>query len=119
MTTAPTRPRAPQDFRKKAEQDEALDETIELSVDGVVHKITPADLTGLQEMHIRQVTGKSFIEIQQALEKHPGLDYLGMFMWVCRYAAGEDVALEDVLGGISYASDVVFKDDAEPNPPEA
>lgn len=117
---ANTRPRPPQDFRKKAETDKILDQTVEIAIDGAVYKLTPADLTGLQEMRIRRETGMSVIEIIQGLQEHPGIDYLGMFMWACRLSAGEeDATLEASLKGISYGSEVVIKEDAVPDSPEA
>lgn len=116
---ANTRPRAPQDFKKKAAVREALDETQEILIDGVPYKITPADLTGLVEMRIRKETGYSAAQIGEMLVAAPGADLVGMFMWACRIAKGDEVSLEEVLGSVSGASVVEVKDGAEPDPPEA
>lgn len=103
----------------KAKQDAELDETFAIRVDGEVYKITPADLTGAQEFRIRQATGMSVTQVITNLQAAPGVDMLGVFMWIARTTAGEKVELMEVLESISYASDLDIVEDAEPDSPEA
>lgn len=102
-----------------AKKDAELDETFAIRVDGQVYKITPADLTGAQEFRIRQATGMSVAQVITNLQASPGVDMLGVFMWIARTTAGERVELMDVLESISYASDLDIVEDAEPDDPEA
>lgn len=97
--------------RKQAAMDA---EAVGIRIDGVDYVINPHDLTGRVEMEIRREIGMGLAELQERLEKSPGLDYLGMFMWAVRHANGEPVDLMDVLDDIRADSDVevLLGDDA-------
>lgn len=103
----------------EAKREALMDETFAIRVNDEVYSITPADLTGLVEFRIRRETGMSVEGIVTALSAEPGVDYLGMFMWACKVAAGEDVSLESVLASVSWAAEVDVIDNAEPASPEA
>ena len=55
-------------------------------------------------------------ELTQKLQESPGVDYLGMFMWACRLAHGDDVELMEVLEGVSHGSDVEVVEEPEQAP---
>lgn len=120
MTTTEARPPLARKHTRTtiAKQDAQLDQTVEVLIDGESYKLTPADLTGIHEMRIRKETGLSVSEILTKLQESPGIDLLGMFMFACAIAAGDNPDLMEILGGISYASEVEIAD-AEPAPPEA
>lgn len=109
-----TEPRQPQDRQRprktsgsKRQRQAATDAAaVGLSIDGVEYVINPNDLTGWVEYEIRRECGMGVAEIVAAMERTQGIDYLGMFMWAVRRANGEDVALREVLEGISAGSDV-------------
>lgn len=101
--------------KRKAEQDESFG----LRIDGEDYILTPADLNGLQEMRIRKETGYSVGTLLSEIQTAPGVDLLGIFMWVCNMSQGKADDLNAILEGISHASDVEVLDDAEPVSPEA
>lgn len=107
--------------RSKARRQQQMDsEAVGIRIDGVDYVINPNDITGSVERRIRQVIGKGFVEIQTALQEHPGIDLLGEFMWAVRYANGErDLDLDAVLDSVSYGSDVEVLADAQESAPKA
>lgn len=105
----------------KAEKDRqaALDESMDVRIDGTVYSIVLADITGLVEMRIRRETGFSVMELITKMQGDSmGMDVLGCFMYACEVAAGRDANLEAILASVSWASevDVVESAEAEPVP---
>lgn len=104
----------------EAKRKKELDQSFGIRIDGEDYTLTPADLSGVQEMRIRRETGYSVTTLIQELEKAPGVDLIGIFMWVCNLSQGKAADLNEILEGISYASDVDVIGDVEPDPfPEA
>lgn len=91
----------------KKRKQQAIDaDAVGVRIDGVDYVVNPHDLTGRVEFEIRREIGMGLAELQERLEKSPGLDYLGMFMWAVRHANGETVDLMSVLDEIRADSDV-------------
>lgn len=91
---------------RKRKQQQMDADAVGIRIDGVEYVINPHDLTGRVEFQIRERLGMGLAELHERLERSPGLDYLGMFMWAVKHANGEDVDLMDVLDTIRGDSDV-------------
>ena len=103
----------------EAKRKQELDESFGIRIDGVDYILTPADVTGLQEMRIRKESGYSVTSLIRELSIEPGVDHLGIFMWVCNLTQGKPADLEAILEGVSMASEVEIIDSAEPALPKA
>lgn len=116
-----SRPTTARKVTPKSEKNrtEALDQTFGIRVDGEEYLLVPADMTGLVEMRIRRETGMGVAELIEKIQKSPGVDLLGMFMWASRIASGAAADLEEVLASVNFASDVDVVEDAKPPAPEA
>lgn len=98
-----------------------LDESFGVRIDGKDFVLTPADITGVQEMRIRRETGYSVATLLHALQTSPGVDLIGIFVWIVEWTGNHsDATLEEVLGRYSYGSDVDIVGDtnASEPPPE-
>lgn len=116
MTQAPERPARKQTKGAEARRREALAEKVySLKIDGEVYTLDMGELNGLHELRLRRETGMSVEEVMSAIGTKPGLDVLGIYMWLCDLTAGGDSSLEDHLTGISWASEVESIE-AEPAP---
>jgi hypothetical protein len=104
----------------ESKRDKMLDDSFGIRIDGIDYVLTPADLTGVQELRIRRETGYSVTTLIQELQTAPGVDLIAMFMWACSLSQGKSADLEQILGSVSYASDVEIMDEPQPdNSPEA
>lgn len=122
MTQAPERPSLARKHTPRTEKarQEAVEEVHALRIDGEVYALRMADLTGLHELRLRRETGMSVEEVMSTLGSKPGLDVLGIFMWLCDLTAGGSSDLEQWLGSVSWASGIELVDSEEAPPaPEA
>lgn len=121
--TAAKRPSTTRKVTPKSEANRKaiLDEAIGIKVDGVEHSIRPADMNGLVERQIRSTIGMGALELFESLERSPGMDLIGMWIWVCEYVNGnENADLDAALGSVSWASDIDIAENPKgPNLPEA
>lgn len=118
MTQAPERPTLARKHTKSTEANRKAaqaEQVYALRIDGEVYTLDLGELNGLHEMKLRRETGLSVEEVMSTIGTKPGLDVLGIFMWLCDLTAGGASSLEDHLTGISWASDVEAVD-PEPAP---
>ena len=124
MTVQPIQPMDHQRPQKQAarakarRQKEIDDGAICLKIDDREYTLNQADITGVVEFEIRAKLGMSLTELCMRLESAPGMDYIGMFMWACRYVNGErELDFMDVLAEVSMDVDVeIVQKPKEPAP---
>ena len=102
----------------EAKRKAAQDESFGICIDGVDYILTPSDVTGIQEMQIRRESGYSVTSLIREISLEPGVDHLGIFMWVCDLTQGKPADLIKSLESVSMASDVEIIEDSEPVAPK-
>jgi hypothetical protein len=121
-TQTPKRPslsKKPATKKAVAERQRMLDEARrDIKIDGVIYTVDPANITGLIERRVIREIDQTVIQFTETLDNKAGAYALGVFMWISRLCAGDDVELDEVLGGMGYGSDIEIVDaaDAEQTP---
>lgn len=119
-TTQPesTRPRAPQDYRKKQAVDKSLDEGVTIVVDGKDYTVVAGDLSALDTMALRRETGFSFRSLIMSLQSDPDVDLVAALVWLSRRIGGEQMlSYAEVARDIGYDADIDVKEaEGDPNP---
>lgn len=97
----------------------AHDAAMTIRVGDEKYTLIPADITGLMELRIRQETGYSIAQIlTKAMSIEMGIDIVGCFMFAVEVSRGLDPDLTEILGSLSWATDVDIED-ADGNPLKA
>jgi hypothetical protein len=90
--------------RSKQQNDDGLGMKIEL--DGRTYLVRENDLTPRDIRALRQETGFSWAGLGRELEKDPDIDLIAALVWMARRLDGEVISYDDVLGEMSYKSDL-------------
>jgi hypothetical protein len=98
-STAGTRSRA----RSKAEGESP---GLKVELDGKIYIVRQSDLTPHDVRALRQETGLSWIGLGRALATDPDIDLVAALVWLKRRVDGDQVSYDEVLGSMSYDSDL-------------
>lgn len=79
---------------------------IKLEVDGKTYVVREADISPKDVRVLRRETGFSWAGLAREMQSDPDIDLIAALVWFARHLDGDSATYDDVLGSLSYDSDL-------------